>query len=77
MQLYWPKPTPPGQPNDCFGCAIEIDGIDVDGFWLERECWQAPNRHELYCLACCVDKMNDWANQADVVDEADVKAQLS
>ena len=77
MQLYWPKPTPPGHPNDCQHCGIEIDGDEVEGFWLECKNWQAPNTHHLYCLSCCVEKMNDWSNQPDVDDEADVKAALS
>ena len=77
MQLYWPTPTPPGHPNECLGCESMIDGNKVEGFWLEHKHWQAPNTYELYCLACCVEKMNAWTNQPNVVDEADVKAHLA
>lgn len=74
MQLYWPKPTAPGETHDCLDCGVEVDGETIEGVWLERENWQAPNTHELYCLTCCVEKMNDWPNQPNVAHEADVKA---
>ncbi|WP_265110876.1 hypothetical protein [Halosolutus halophilus] len=77
MQLYWPEPTSPGEIYDCLECGTAIDGVTVEGFWLERENWQAPNTHELYCCACCVEKMNAWPNQPDVDDEADVLAAFS
>ena len=56
------------------GCEATIDGGTVEGFWLERERWQAPNTYELYCLSCCVEMMTAWSNYPDVADEADVKA---
>ncbi|WP_265111026.1 hypothetical protein [Halosolutus halophilus] len=77
MQPYRPPPMPPGHPNERLQCENDIDGDEVEGFWLERENWQSPNTHELYCLACRIEKLNEWANQPDVADEADVKAHLS
>ena len=77
MQLYWPRPTPPGVPNNCFHCEVEIDGEDVKGIWLERERWQNPNTHELTCLSCCVEEVNESTNRPDTVDETDVTAHRS
>lgn len=74
MDLYRPKPTAPGDSYDCLGCGTEIDGCATEGFWLERDRWQAPNTYELYCLSCCVETMTDWPNHPDVDDEAAVKA---
>jgi hypothetical protein len=74
MQLYWPRPTPPGMPNDCWQCGAEIDGEEIKGLWLERKHWQNPNTHELTCLSCCVDELNASSN---VANEAGLKSQLS
>lgn len=77
MQLYWPRPTPPGVPNECYQCGTEIDGDEVSGIWLEREQWQKPNTHELTCLSCCAEELNESSNQLDLTDGDDAKARPS
>lgn len=77
MQLYWPQPTPPGVPNNCFQCGVEIDGGDVEGIWLERERWQNPNTHELTCLSCCIDELNEETTQLNGTDADEITANLS
>ncbi|MDG5759924.1 hypothetical protein QA600_11295 [Natronococcus sp. A-GB1] len=71
MQLYWPRPTAPGVPNDCYQCGATIDGDTRTGVWLEREQWQGPNRHELTCLDCCPEESNEAAVGDDAVEEID------
>lgn len=75
MRLYWPNPNPPCKPKTCTECEIQIDGDEIEGWWLEREHWQGPNTHHLLCLECCVEKMNDWSNHPDV-DGPDMAKEL-
>ena len=74
--LYHPSPNPPFDPKPCQDCGTLVDGQKRTGWWLERECWQSPNKYELYCISCCVEKMASWPNYPDVDTEHDVKETL-
>ena len=56
--LYRPSPNPPFEPKPCQGCGSLVDGEETNGWWLEKECWQSPNRYELFCVSCCVDRLD-------------------
>lgn len=70
---YTPRPNPPCKPKRCQECGNRVDGVETEGWWLERENWQSPNDYVLFCLTCCVNKMNDWQNHPDVATEREVK----
>ncbi|TYL36667.1 hypothetical protein CV102_21710 [Natronococcus pandeyae] len=76
MDTYFPKPNPQCTSKPCRACDRIIDGEDVEGWWLERETWQGPNYHQLLCLSCCVDAMNEERIHPNVVDEADARDTL-
>ena len=63
---YVPDPNPPAEPKQCQRCGTFVDARKTDGWWLEREHWQSPNDHVLFCMSCCVAKMNEWPNHPDV-----------
>lgn len=66
MRLYWPDPNPPCKPKNCLECEIRIDGNEIEGIWLEKYNHQNPNTYHLFCLDCCVEKMNEWGNYPNV-----------
>ncbi|ADB59335.1 hypothetical protein Htur_0437 [Haloterrigena turkmenica DSM 5511] len=76
MRLYWPSPNPPGEPKACLECETLVDGSETEGWWLERETCQNPNTYHLFCLSCCVEKMNEWSNHPSVDDEEAAKKHL-
>lgn len=76
MRLYWPDPNPPGKPKACTECGTKVDGTETKGWWLEKENHHDHNTYHLFCLQCCVRKMNEWPNHADVSDAEAVERRL-
>lgn len=66
VKRFRPSPNPPAEPKECQACGKLIDGEETDGWWLERKNWQNPNEYILFCMKCCVEKMNNWPNYQDV-----------
>jgi hypothetical protein len=76
VRLYTPDPNPPAEPKECQHCGELVDGDTTEGWWLERENWQNPNDFVLFCLDCCVTKMNEWTNHEDVASPSEARERL-
>lgn len=74
--IYTPDPNPPGEPKECQRCGELVDGEVIEGWWLERRNWQNPNEYVLYCMGCCVEKMNKWENHSNVANEQEARDTL-
>lgn len=77
MKLYKPDPNPPCKPKECQNCGGVVDGERTEGWWLERDNWQNPNTHILFCITCCIEKMNEWPNYPDIEDRREVFVELT
>lgn len=73
---YRPDPNPPAEPKECQECGTIVDGEETNGWWLERENHQRTNYFVLFCMKCCVQKMNVWRNYPDVGNQWEAKEVL-
>ena len=76
MDLFRPSPNPPGKPKACQSCGALVDGSETTGWWLERENWQSTNEYVLFCMSCCVEKMNESPIHPNVDDEQEAREVL-
>lgn len=76
MRLYWPRPNPPAESKECTECGTVINGDETKGWWLEKENHHDHNTYHLFCLPCCVEKMNEWPSYENVSDEEAARKRL-